>query len=237
MCSILVCWPKDVYYPWFVQRINKDRDLFQRVVVVMTQGSDDRDYTGHIVRDIDRVSVIDRFVDDGKDWRNAALNRGLMAVGGDVLFLEQDFLFGDGFLQRIVETGPQYRAMGFMDGNRLHPACLYVRRPTLDLTTKDFSVDPDVGDHFSKFTKELFALGNVVDLPNLPQTHLAGLTQNYRLTENWYQPESFYEYNLRCLDLPQPTTWKEVCNQKIKEMGVVTFRNYLEEYFKCVPTS
>lgn len=232
MCDVILSNPRDVWYPYWVWRMNKDRHLFDKVIVMITQTATDRDY----VQDLKNlnVTVIEDYVDDGTDWRNAAINRALKESKSDkILFLEQDFLYKNGFIEGLLEIDG-YDAIGFRDGNRFHPACLLVTREATWLTQRDFSVDPDVGDHFFKFTTELEAMNNWADLKTfeLPEWHhLAGLTQNYRLESNWYHPPSFYTYNKMIQKLLMPDSWLEVCKATEKKMGDITLDPKVSEFF------
>lgn len=234
MIDVIVLNPRDVLYPWWMQRMTKDRHLFNKLIVVMTQQSREVNFTNYIKDNLD-ATVIEEFPDDGSDWRNAAINEALKHTQGDVLFLEQDLLFQAGFLELVFRN--DHNTIGFYQGDRLHPAFLLVKRLILDKTSKDFSVDKDVGDHFSKITKELEILGDVVSLDDLAFTkggycHLNGLTQNYRLKSNWYDPQLFFQYNRLSMNLPQHNTWLQFCRQMD---GMGSFSKHptidLEKYF------
>ena len=219
---VIVCNPKDVIYPLFMWRINRDRDLFNRVIVVMTQTGSSRDYTDYIKKNIRNVTIVTNYRDDGKDWRNAAINEGLYEVRSDrVLFLEQDFLVSDGFFQSLFKQAEPYTTVGLRDGNRFHPACLLTTMVALARTNKDFSVDKDKGDHFSKVTKDLEKIDNWASLKNfdLPKwEHISGLTQNYRLTKNFHQPKRFYDYLMESLEYNQPDDWRLFTIKKANEV-------------------
>lgn len=217
--DVIVLNPRDCLYPWWMNMVNKNHHLFGKVIIVMTQFATDLNFTNYIKRNLDAV-VLESYPNDGKDWRHAAIIEALKYSDGEtVLFLEQDFLFGKGFLEHIFSQ--LYPTIGFYEGDRLHPAFLLVQKDILDKTRKDFGVDPDRGDHFSKLTKDLEKVSSIIDLRTLTDSwyHLAGLTQNYRLTENWYQPQIFFEYNKLSQELPQHEVWKGICRKKEMEMG------------------
>lgn len=233
MFDVILCNPKDVYYPWSMECLNKNRDIFGRVIIMMTQQNNKEDYTEEIKSRGDNFIVVSDYEDDGHDWRNAALNRAVKDTRNDVLFLEQDFLVKDGFFQALAQV-KGYNAIGFRDGNRFHPACLLVTREALFRTQRDFSVTKDVGDHFSKFTTEIEAMGDWVDLETLglpEHFHLSGLTQNYRLESNWHHPGPFYEYNCLSQELPQPESWREICKVKQEQMGGITPDEKIRKFF------
>lgn len=239
LVDVITCNPRDVLYPWWMARMNKDRDLFKDIIIMKTGGASDTNFSNYIRANVRHSTVVDKFVDDGKDWRNAAINEALKHSKADyVLFLEQDFLVVDGFFQALfdkLQTSGHTSSIGFRDGNRLHPACLLVRKNILDKTNKDFSVDTDVGDHFYKFTNNLAEYSEILDMADLPDHyHLAGLTQNYRLTENWYQPQTFNQYNRLSMELPQHQMWRGLCKQVDAKMGDISEHSDIDltKYFE-----
>lgn len=213
--DIFITHPRDLFYPLWVKRMNENRDLFDRLIVVITQKGSERNFTKDIIRSLKDVIIIREYYDNGKDWRHAALSRAMQVFVADrALFLEQDFLMGKGFLKKLLSYN--FNTIGFEEGNRFHPACLLVKREALDKTNKDFSVDPDVSDHFGKLSKELRNIGDChllkdLDLPEY--YHMSGLSQNYRLTENFHTPDDFFLYNILCENLEQPQEWKDFCKQ------------------------
>lgn len=219
MIDIICCNPRDCLYPWFMRKMNNERHRFGKIIVIMTQQATEYNFTNYIKDNIKDVTIIEEYVDDGKDWRNAAITEALKISDGDrILFLEQDFLFDQDFLDRTLSIDAN--TIGFYQGDRLHPAFLLVKRFILEKTRKDFSVDPDKGDHFSKLTKDLREIGGIYLLPDDNSWyHLAGLTQNYRMTSHWYQPQIFSQYNKLSQDLPQHELWKGICHKKEVEMG------------------
>lgn len=228
--DLIVSCPKDIYYPYFVELINKNRDLFDRVIVVMTQTASDRDYTADITQNLLNSSIILKYEDKTPDWRNNAVNEGLKYLVSDaVLFWEQDFLVKKGFFERLIEGLHSHDAIGFEDGNRFHPACLLVKSELLEKTNKDFSVDTDVGDHFYKFTKQLKKHGDCATLDQIglegQYQHLAGLSQNFRLDSNFYGPDEFYTYLFMSQYLPQPDDWKKFSSETMGKIDPSVIQN------------
>lgn len=231
MTDVITCSPRDVYYPFWVKQMNDNRHLFGRVIVVMTQGGD-RDYTHYLEDHLKNVSLITKYPQTG-DWRHQATITALKYVLGDkVLFLEQDFLAEPDFYEKLNKADDE--VIGFWTGNRLHPACLRVNKSLID--NPDFSVDPDVGDHFYKFTKGLMEHANVTILEALGLCfyHLAGLTQNYRLTDNFYQPNQFLTYNQKCLDLDMPDEWRTLINSILDKNDFVIDKEVSSYFDKCL---
>lgn len=210
--------------------MNKNRHLFDKLIVVMTQSATKLDFTNFLRSNLE-AEIIESYPYNGADWRHSAIQEALKHSTNDVLFLEQDFLFVDGFLEALIKRFERYPVIGFREGERFHPACLLVKRDVLDKTDKDFSVDTDVGDHFVKVSRQLenHDWSSLTDLP--AHFHLAGTTQNYRLESNWYHPQNFFEYNKRSQELPQHDVWKGFCKQKEVQMGNIKLEDDLERYF------
>ena len=235
----IVTHPKDILYPLFMQRINRDRHLFNKMIVVMTPGATGINFTNYVKDHLVDATIIEEYLDSGVDWRNAALTEGLKSSDGDaILFLEQDFLVVDGFFEALIKKLDDFNTIGAIAGaglgERFHPSCLLVRKNVLNATQQDFSVDPDKGDHFAKLTRELLRKGSWSDLTRLPRHfHLNGLTQNYRLTKNWYDHQIFFEYNRLSQKLPQHNTWREFCRIKEGEMTGITAHPFINlvEFF------
>lgn len=206
--DLIVCWPKDIFFPFFVKRINRDRGLFDKVIIVMTEGSLDGDCTRDIEHTLAGAIILApnllELAAGGKDWRNVATNIALeKSDSSHVLFMEQDFLVGDDFFKKLFTAAEDFDVIGFRDNNRLHPACLLVKRKILDTTSKDFGAYPPEDDHFSKVTKELMKPGGWVTLDELGITnwyHMAGLTHNTRMDKQGrvipYRPDEYKLYKL-----------------------------------------
>lgn len=222
MTDIIICHVRDILYPQWMDRINRDRDLFGKIIVMMTQQSDPRNYSDYLKSHLKDAQVITHYRQDHPDWRDSAINEALFETRGDqVLFLEQDFLVEDGFFKELLKVSEPYNTIGFRDGNRFHPACLLVKQSAISRTRRDFSVDPDIGDHFYKFTQDLEKIGNWASLKNfdLPKwEHLSGLTQNYRLTSNFHHPQRFYDYLMESLEFEMSQDWRLFTIQKSKEV-------------------
>lgn len=219
--DVIVTHPRDILYPWWMQMMNRNRYLFNKVIVVMTQYATEHNFTNYIKDTLLDATVLESYPDNGTDWRNAALTEALKHSDGErVLFLEQDFLFEYSFLGGVFDI--DVNTIGFYQGDRLHPAFLLVKKEILENTRQDFSVNPDIGDHFSKLTLDLQAIGGIYDLEGTDWYHLSGLTQNYRMNENWHQPQIFFEYNKLSQELPQHNLWRNICRAKEAQMGDIS---------------
>ena len=239
-CDVILCWPKDVDYPLCRYRINKDRDLFGNIIIIMTQTAEDndRDYTNYLQSNMARATIVKKYYDNGSDWRNAALNEGLNFLSNSaksILFLEQDFLVKDGFFEKLLEQGQGYGSVVFKQGNRFHPACLLTKKDILNKTKKDFSVQRDIGDHFYKFSNEIRELGtwtNLYELDLPDWYHMSGLTQNYRLDSKWMNVSEFYTY-LRCSGrIDQPADWVKFSLEMINKVSKQKISKKIESFFE-----
>ena len=235
MMDVIVSHPRDILYPHWMNLMNDNKHVLDRVIIVMTQTSRDRDYTGYVAENVDNAMVVRRYIDYSRDWRNSAVNEALQSsVSEHVLFLEQDFLVKEGFFSELLRLGKEYASVGFRQGNRFHPACLMVKRSVIEQTSKDFSVEKDVGDHFSKFSTEIAQMGKSTDLGHLqlPEWHhIAGLTQNYRMDSLWYQPKEFYTYLHLTEEYPQPNDWRVFSKEKKLQMGKMEIDDKIKSFF------
>ena len=58
----------------------------------MTGGARDTNYSNYIAAHVDDVTIIEKFEDDGKDWRNAAINEALKHTDDDILLTKNAFV-------------------------------------------------------------------------------------------------------------------------------------------------
>ena len=203
MIDVIICWPRDIYYPLFVLQMNRDRDLFEKVIIVMTAGESNRDFTGNIA--IKDATVLQIGSASG-DWRDIATKAALSQSKSDyVLFLEQDFFYKKGLIEKIMKSDADM--VGFRDGNRFHPACLLIKKSALSDITLDFSANPPKHDHFGGLTKQLDGK-TFEELGIDGWYHLSGLTHNFRLPEAFHKRDEFCTYCELCKELPQPEDWK-----------------------------
>lgn len=209
----------------------------------MTPGNPKFDFTKEVRHYLDKALIIttdiQKLTAGGKDWRNVAVNLGYQRSRSDyVLHLEQDFLFGDTFMEDLLLKGVDYDLVSENEGGRLHPCCMLVKTSPARMTSMDFSAYPPVGDHFKKFTDEITKDGNWATLQRLEIEdfhHISGFTHNYRLVENFHRKDWFYTYNLFGVQLEdQPEEWREFCQSKldlIKDGKVdVKVRGFFEDF-------
>lgn len=237
--DVIVAHPKDIYYPYWADLMNRNRSLFGRLIIVMTSPNSDRDYTKYLKKIRGSMIInqdIQKLTAGGKDWRNIATNLALEKSDSEyVLFLEQDFLVKDKFFEKLFEGAKGYFAVGFNSSKRLHPACLLVKKEIINKTDRDFSAKPPAYDHFGLFTHLIKSWGNWTTLEELGLTdwlHLAGLTHNFRVWPPNYYPNRFYNYLVCSADLDQPEGWRVFCADIIKRMGKRLSDPGLIEYFE-----
>jgi hypothetical protein len=206
--DVIVSWPRNCDYPPWRQFIRLERDRFDKVIVVFTQTHQGYDYS-EFVKDAmadDFVTFLDNDdVKEGDDWRNIAVNKGLTKSNSKwIWFTEQDFyIYDPTFWQDIyMKALKGYELMAIKQGERLHPACIFIERKLLDKTRKNFGIIRNKSDHFSMLQEDVEKLE--------PQTviyadeefwgykHFNGLSHNWTLANNGmkpnYKPEEFYTW-------------------------------------------
>lgn len=198
--DIIVCIPKDIYPKAFIKRVNRDRDLFNKVIIAITNQELPIDYSNEIKGNIKEPTILTKFEQSG-DWRNNAIQKCLESSNSEyILFLEPDFFVADGFFKEIFSNMNGVDIVGFEDGNRFHPSCLLIKREILDKTSKDFSAYPQEYDHFGVLTQELKKLGTWKNLPEKGWYHMASFVFNKRIDMKdgkiGYRPDEFKLYKL-----------------------------------------
>lgn len=213
--DVIVCWPRNCDYPLWRQFIHDNRDRFNVVIIVFTEtnsGEDYREFVKHAMVDDWTLFADSPQILPGQDWRNVAVNHALIQSYNAewIWFTEQDFIITNpevfwARFQYEAECGAG--AIGVLEGSRLHPCSLFVKRSVLNQTTKNFGIVPDISDHFSIFTKELGNYGKV-ELLSTGFMHMNGLSHNLRLMfeniEITYKPERFQAYLEECLNVTVP---------------------------------
>lgn len=210
--DIIVTWPRSTDYPLWREYIRRNRTRLNEVIVVFmetNQGHDYRDFVRGAMF-ADRAFCLDSpTVKPGEDWRNVAVNAGLeYSLHSEYIwFTEQDFFPLPGFWNEVeAHNGKGY--IGIKEGDRIHPASLFVQRSALQKTTKNFSIVPNVLDHFGLFVNELQQITNGAILSPERYMHLAGLSHNLSLIERGEAPNhnviQLKAYLEGCLKLDVP---------------------------------
>lgn len=205
--DVIICHPFHLDYPLWRKFIHENRARFKKVIIVFTDMNvRDLDYRGFVQNAMAKDDVI--FLDclpakANEDWRSKAVNMALtVSDAGWVWFTEQDFTPLEGFWDAIYqrEDISVDDVMAIKEGDRIHPACLFVKRKLIDETSKDFGVTPDEADHFYKFVREL---GFMYIIPQEFWAHMNGLSQNMWMLQQGidpnYKPKEFKEYCKKCL--------------------------------------
>jgi hypothetical protein len=138
----------------------------------------------------------------GEDWRNVAIRDGLMHLYNAewLWFTEQDFTPRDGFWDQVDKLSEHHDVIGIKQGDRLHPACLFIKREKLNTLRRDFAANPPYYDHFGAIQKQL---DNYAVIDPMYWHHYNGLSHNWRLISDWqkivYEPEAFKTYLRDCI--------------------------------------
>jgi hypothetical protein len=159
------------------------------------------------------------------DWRDDAIHKALEYCNSDwIWFTEQDFYIKSPDFwteaDRAIEN--DCVAIGVLEGERIHPCCMFVKTEVINQTRKDFSIVPGRYDHFAIFVKDLQE--KVEKMGILDQTlwkHYNGLSQNWTLASNFqkpnYKPDEFIDYLIQCMNAPieLDTRFKAVAQKTI----------------------
>jgi hypothetical protein len=209
--DLITIWPRDHDYPPFRKNLQRLEPYYNRAIIVLNGQHGQPDYGTWLANNTNPKKTIirtSRQHHGNEDWRNVAIQEGLEVSKAEwVWFIEQDFFFTDSFVQKLLAATNTYNVIGFWESNRLHPACLLIRRAIIDATKKDFSVIPGKLDHFGAFSEEVVAIEGEavgtfekVGIAPTEWYHMQGLTHNYNLCRRSdlsgiYLREEFLTYN------------------------------------------
>ena len=226
--SVIVSWPDGFDFPLFRDSLSELKKHVHEIIICFNK------HGNHSLRDwlkeeIDDVIFLDVESDDSLkgDWRSKSTNHMLNHATGDwILSLEQDFFIESyPHFFHTVKRNSHNDVIMFEDGNRFHPACMFIKKETLLKTRRDFSVMGQGRDHFSAVSKELKGIGTYITFQSLglfngeDWEHLQGLTDNYFAPKPYFNLPRFYEYNDDCKKVePMSIYWKqemERCNENI----------------------
>lgn len=232
--DIIVSWPRNNDYPLWRKFIKDNRTKFNEVIVVFTETFQGDDYREFVRKAMFKEYV--HFVDSplpnaGEDWRDIAVNQALLhSYNADwIWFTEQDFLITDDKFWDFVyqEAGNGREVIGTMDGQRLHPCCIFIKREALNKTRKNFGIIPGELDHFGLLQKDIDKLNLdkflLTDGGQFGYKHYNGLSQNWTLASRGEKPnykiEEFIDYLEKCLKAEPEITlderFKNVANSVI----------------------
>lgn len=232
--DVITCWPKSLDYPTWRDFIKNHAHYFNKIFICFTETHKPEDYSDFVEKDLagPQFVFLRPQTPGNEDWRNYATNQALdISTANWVWFTEQDFLVTNPAFWPIVRLRLQeYDVLGFREGNRLHPANMWVKRSFINKTRRDFGIVPDQMDHFGKFYFDLrhnearvysfkYEGGNG---PRDMFYHLNGLSHNLSLIQNGQQPvyreDEFASYISLSLEVkPQNAQFEAMCQNYLKE--------------------
>ena len=231
-------WPSGFDYPLCRLQLSLFKKYFGRVIVAhYRHGSPD---FISFLASAHRDWIFVESAETGEAWRERCVELALAKSQSEsVLFCEQDFFWKeDRFLESVLRWSGSRDTIGIDQGNRLHPCFLLTKRSLIEKTSKDFSVQGEHLDHFSKFTQELIAGGSFIDLKNIglfqgkDWYHFSSLTWNlFRIKDQnlreFHEPENFliYNYLSRTNRIPQDKRW--IAFTYYAESLLSTYGNFL----------
>lgn len=209
--DLIITWPKHLDFPLWRQQLRDNRNRFNKVIIVFTEMNVGKDYSKDIKSYMleDNVTFVDNDPVYGKDdWRNVATRKALDYSDSEwIFFTEPDFFWGELFWQKVYD---HINKVGYIRVNvegRVHPCCIIIKHSVLNKTDKNFSVTPNISDHFGKIQDQLFR-EPYYEIPHNYWTHLGGLSQNMYIMMNGgtveYEPKAFRNYVEECLEVEVP---------------------------------
>lgn len=221
--DVILTWPRNADYPMWRLFIRQNRAMFDKVIIAHMETNGGYDYRRFIepVMQRDQITWVPATTPTGdQDWRNIAVNNCLGYSGAEwVWFTEQDFYPLDGFwddVRAAIDQGAD--VVGVMDGGRLHPCSLMVKRSVLDRTSKNFGIEPGRTDHFGIIQRNLSDLKVTTAIVSDDRyKHYAGMSHNWHLCADLGQPPNykqgeFVDYLKKCLsaDIELEPMWFEI---------------------------
>lgn len=218
--DVILTWPSGFDYPLCRLQLTLFKGYFNRVIVAFYRHGEPN-FIPFLASNC-RNWIFVESPETGEAWRERAVSLALEKSESDhVLFTEQDFFWkDDNFLKQVLRAAATWDTVGIDQGQRLHPCFLLTKRELIEKTSKDFAVQGNDKDHFSKFTNELLGLGSFRALKDLglffdrDWYHFSSLTWNlFRLKDQnmreFHEPENFliYNYLSRTKRVPQDKRW------------------------------
>jgi hypothetical protein len=230
--DVIVCWPNSIDFPLWRKFIKEHLDFFNKVIIAFTETNSGIDYTQFVQEALLEECVNgDKFVflfpetGPGEDWRNVAVNAALEESNASwVWFTEQDlFVLSPSFWSIMALRALEYDAIGYKEGSRVHPACLFVKREFINKTGRNFGIVEGKLDHFGRFYFDLRHVGAKIctlkynDQGEGTFYHMNGLSHNLSLIQRGEDPNhkvgDFIEYlKLSLLIQPQDPRYKKMCD-------------------------
>lgn len=231
--TIHCTWPVGTDFPLFRRWLANIHPNFPNQVISFSNNHQRLDLTNFLKNTLSSQGVVlfdAPVIKSGQDWRNEATRAALGSLNTKwIWFLEPDFFVdSDAFFPAFLSAKTDIVA--YPEADRLHPCCLLVLKELLDKTSRDFSSNPGVWDHFGLFGQELKTLAPFTSLPSLGLVesrdflHLTGLTHNYdRFIADLSptNPEDFLTYN------------HVAQRDDIQDAGFLSLMKSIEEKFGC----
>lgn len=208
--DVIVTWPKNNDYPLWRDFIHKNRKRFGKVIVCFMESNSSENYREFVMQEMEKDNItflLSPPIGPDQDWRDVAVNHALQHSDSEwIWFTEQDFFTQGDFWKNVyyaIDIGED--AIGVLDGQRLHPCSLFIKRSVLDETSKFFGIKSGVYDHFGKVQGEPDMMRAAVCVIGAEcYKHYAGLSQNFYLLsigeQPNYKPEEFTNYINQCFE-------------------------------------
>jgi hypothetical protein len=229
--DVIVTWPTGYDYPWWRWQMTEHRKKFNQIFVVFHKMGYP-DFRGFLYNNFKNVFYIN-MPEPGFYWRHNAINLALnFSKNPWIWFTEMDFFVKeDFFFVRMFEEAEKADGVGFRFAERIHPACLLVKREAVDRTDKFFDpayYDKKPGeegltallDHFVVFTWQLDKVAKIKSLKEVGLFegqdfyHMEDLTHNYDRVKvgevsEIHNPRDFLVYNAysRTIPVPKDQRW------------------------------
>ena len=252
--SLIICHIKNCDYPLWRRWLDKHYNFFDEVIIYWSDHFRHMYYDKFIEDSLKHIPNI-KFLPfqpyeyGVADWRNVATNRMLDVAKGEwIISIEQDFFCRDWnrLLGAITEASKTYDFLGYkgyqgqtgyqdyLTGNYVHPSFFFMKRETLEKTSKDFTAETSKGcDHFGLITQDAermrIPIWYTQDNGFLEEEafHLGGVNQNYleglKPEYVFHRPDWFYIYNYWCrkADVPQSPLFTKISlevEERLKKM-------------------
>lgn len=210
--DVILSWPRNTDYPVWRQMIRENRERFNEIIIVFTETNFGPDYRTFLKEAMfqDHVLMVQSPEIRGEDdWRNVAVNFGLMhSLHSEwIWFTEQDFFPSAAFWEEVEEHKDSFDVLAVYDDTRMHPCSILIRRETLNKTKKNFGIVKDELDHFGLVQKQLEGNDTIRIYKMIPYNynHMAGLSHNMRLVLEGGKPnhrvDQFNQYLLQCMSV------------------------------------
>lgn len=225
--DLIVTWPINTDYPLWRKFLLENRDKFNDVFIVLMNPHFGHDYSQFLINELKDVATFieSSVVGSGEDWRSVAVNAALKKSTSEwVWFTEQDFYTILGFWESVEECiKVGYSVIGVMEGERLHPCSLFVKREILNKTSLDFGILSSKYDHFGKIQEELTKICNISTISPYCYYHYSGMSHNWRLisegSEPNYKKDEFLTYIGQSIlsGVTLDPEWERVAREALKK--------------------